>query len=59
MQTMGANRSAWKNVQYDIDATKIKLDEYREKLEQLNASGGISAESYEKLSGTLAKLTET
>lgn len=59
MQTMGAKSSSWKNVQYDIDATKAKLDEYKTKLDQLNASGGISTESYEKLSETLARLTET
>lgn len=59
MQTMGAKNSAWKNIQYDIDATKAKLDEYKAKLDQLNASGGISTESYEKLSETLSRLTET
>lgn len=59
MQTMGAKSSAWKNIQYDIDATKSKLDEYKAKLDQLNASGGISTESYERLSGTLSRLTET
>lgn len=59
MQTMGAKSSAWKNIQYDIDATKSKLDEYKAKLDQLNASGGISTESYEKLSETLSRLTET
>lgn len=59
MQTMGAKSSAWKNIQYDIDATKAKLDQYKAKLDQLNASGGISTESYEKLSETLSRLTET
>ena len=59
MQTMGAKNSAWKNIQYDIDATKAKLDEYKAKLDQLNASGGISTESYEKLSEMLSRLTET
>ena len=59
MQATGGKASSWQSMAYDIDNAKQRLDEFRVKLDQLNASGGISTESYEKLSETLSQLTET
>ena len=59
MQATGGKASSWQSMAYDIDNAKQRLDEFRVKLDQLNASGGISTESYEKLSETLSRLTET
>ena len=53
MQYLGATDSQWQAVYYDIWMAIYKLDEYKETLASLNASGQINDEEYQKLSAAL------
>ena len=53
MQYLGASDNQWQSVYYDIWMAIYKLDEYKETLESLNASGQIDDTEYQELAAAI------